>query len=383
MKTPPRPRRSSDSRSQDTQGREFVPGQEKTGGLSQDSAVFTEAVSSDLEQSAYVSIRVPEDTSVSRSVPVGASVRQRGKKSLQHRRIVQEEARQSISEDSVSGTVKLSGRRHRLREVLRRPIGSRAAVELMGVAQGAPVASATARLEEKRRARRRLRAGRYIVACFSVLAVALCVWGVFFSRLFALEQQQIQVTGSDDEIVSPVAVVESVEQWYGVPLTRLSLSSIAEHIRHSFPQVKDVEVKRRYPVGLDIVLTLREVVLSERLDSSWNHVDESGVILRRGQGVPAEGTARVVLPQEEGRERTQAAAALYHAWTALGTDLQSQCDLMSSDGMFVTFTLTSGASVVWGTDEAVELKSRVLAILVAERSAATYDVSAPTRPVIR
>ena len=55
--------------------------------------------------------------------------------------------------------------------------------------------------------------------------------------------------------------------------------------------------------------------------------------------------------------------------------------MSARDGHTLTLTLSQNRTVVWGTSEDSALKARVLAVLMTQRPATTYDVSSPKRSV--
>ena len=83
------------------------------------------------------------------------------------------------------------------------------------------------------------------------------------------------------------------------------------------------------------------------------------------------------LPQE----RAQGASDIASALGALDEGTRSQVAAITSTGSQVSFTLRGGQVVKWGTSADAPQKARVLATLLANVTASTYDVSSPNHPV--
>ena len=80
-------------------------------------------------------------------------------------------------------------------------------------------------------------------------------------------------------------------------------------------------------------------------------------------------------------DRQQAAADVLEAWDALDGGVRQEVESLASDGAQVTIALRGSRTVKWGTRGQAVPKAQVLAALLAQRSASTYDVSVPARPV--
>ena len=66
---------------------------------------------------------------------------------------------------------------------------------------------------------------------------------------------------------------------------------------------------------------------------------------------------------------------------ALDEATRAQVSTVTSTGTQVNFTLRGGQTVKWGTRGDAPQKARVLATLLANVQASTYDVSSPNHPV--
>ncbi|WP_035924053.1 cell division protein FtsQ/DivIB [Kocuria rosea] len=227
-----------------------------------------------------------------------------------------------------------------------------------------------------RRRRRRIGAVLGVLAALAVLA------GVLFLSP-ALAVRDITVRGA--ELTDPARVESALDAYRGVPLTRISKDEVRERVGR-IPQVRSIEVLLEPPHHLVVALRERVPVAAIEDDGKFVVVDSEGVELMTAgsaeeAGVPVVTGGRDVL---EG-ERFEAIADVL---AALPESVLAQLRTASAESLSsVELAFTDGRTVVWGTAEDSELKSQVLRELVEARGAGsgveTYDVSSPTRPVVR
>ena len=227
-----------------------------------------------------------------------------------------------------------------------------------------------------RRRRRRIGAVLGVLAALAVLA------GVLFLSP-ALAVRDITVRGA--ELTDPARVESALDAYRGVPLTRISKDEVRERVGR-IPQVRSIEVLLEPPHHLVVALRERVPVAAIEDDGEFVVVDSEGVDLMTAgsaeeAGVPVVTGGRDVL---EG-ERFEAIADVL---AALPESVLAQLRTASAESLSsVELAFTDGRTVVWGTAEDSELKSQVLRELVEARGAGsgveTYDVSSPTRPVVR
>lgn len=227
-----------------------------------------------------------------------------------------------------------------------------------------------------RRRRRRIGAVLGVLAALAVLA------GVLFLSP-ALAVRDITVRGA--ELTDPARVESALDAYRGVPLTRISKDEVRERVGR-IPQVRSIEVLLEPPHHLVVALRERVPVAAIEDDGEFVVVDSEGVELMTAgsaeeAGVPVVTGGRDVL---EG-ERFEAIADVL---AALPESVLAQLRTASAESLSsVKLAFTDGRTVVWGTAEDSELKSQVLRELVEARGAGsgveTYDVSSPTRPVVR
>ena len=110
---------------------------------------------------------------------------------------------------------------------------------------------------------------------------------------------------------------------------------------------------------------MRVGVAVEESGGGYWLIDDQGVAFEQVSGAGSYPIA--TLPQE----RAQGASDIASALGALDASTGSQ----------VSFTLRGGQVVKWGTSADAPQKARVLATLLANVTASTYDVSSPNHPV--
>ncbi|MFI7483098.1 cell division protein FtsQ/DivIB [Kocuria sp. M1R5S2] len=227
-----------------------------------------------------------------------------------------------------------------------------------------------------RRRRRRLWAGLGVLAALAGLAAVL-----FLSPLLAV--REVAVRGA--QLTDPARVEQALESYEGVPLTRISKAEVRERVGR-IPQVRSIEVLLEPPHLL--VVELHERVPVAAVEDGGEHVvvDSEGVRLRTASS-PEDAGVPVVTggPEVLEGERFEAIAAVL---AALPESVLAQLRTASAESLSsVELEFADGRRVVWGTAEDSELKAQVLRRLVEARGAdsgiATYDVSSPTRPVVR
>lgn len=227
----------------------------------------------------------------------------------------------------------------------------------------------------RRRARRWLVWRRVLVALLVVGALVGAVWLVLFSSVLAADGTE--VTGTD--VLPEQLVVETAEVPTGVPLARVDLDAIQARVE-GLAAVESVEVSRGWPDQVRIAVTERTPVAAVQWEGRWRGLDASGVLFRDYDRRPPE------LPVVRMRASTpvDALAECAAVVSTLPDDLLGRVeafDVRSIDD--ISFALKGGARVVWGSADYSEAKAEVLGILLEERDAATYDVSAPGRPTTR
>lgn len=276
-----------------------------------------------------------------------------------------------VSEDGREGAVSSSVERRRERASLARPIAAADAAALLG---GVDATDLGDRLRERSRARRLLVLRRIAWTVVTAALVGGATWVVFFSSLFALSTTSIQVSGEDGALVTVESVRSSVAGFEGVPLTRLNTRAVARAVESNVA-VKSASVSRRWPTSLRVSVSMRAGMAVEASSGSYWLVDDQGVAFERLGS--AGGYPLLTLSEDRATGASDVASVL----GALDESTRSQVSAITSSGTQVTFTLRGGQTVKWGTNEDAPQKARVLATLLANVTATTYDVSSPNHPV--
>ena len=255
--------------------------------------------------------------------------------------------------------------RRTTRGVLATPVAAADAATLLGSEEATDLGD---RLRERTRARRMLLLRRIAVSVVTVALVVGAGWLAFFSPLFALSTGNIQVTGEDGRLVTVDSVRSSVSPFEGVPLTRLDTQAVSRAVQ------ENVAVKSA-SVSLKVSVTMRAGIAVEAAEGTYWLVDDQGVRFERVSSVG--GYPLVTLSGD----RAAGASDVTSMLGALDQSTRSQVSAITSTGTQVNFTLRGGQTVKWGTSGDAPQKARVLATLLANVKATTYDVSAPNHPV--
>lgn len=286
----------------------------------------------------------------------------RGSREARSNRVV----REAVGEESSSAIV-----RRGARGTLSIPIAAADAAALLGSEETTDLGD---RLRERARARRLLLLRRAAIAIIVVALVGGASWAAFFSSLFALSTSAIEVSGEDGTLVTDESVRSSVSPFEGVPLTLLNTQEVARAVETNVA-VKSAAVSRRWPTSLTISVTMRTGMAVEASSGGYWLVDDHGVAFQQVNGA---GTYPLVtLPDD----RTTGAADVASVLGALDESTRSQVSAITATGTQVNFTLRGGQTVKWGTSADAPQKARVLATLLANVQASTYDVSSPNHPV--
>jgi cell division protein FtsQ len=227
----------------------------------------------------------------------------------------------------------------------------------------------------QRRRSRRLRVLRRVLVLLALVGLVVgAVWLVFFSSRLAVHHVTVRGTAllTPDQVRSQAAVP------LDVPLALSDLDAVEARVE-TLPAVRSAEVSRDWPDGVAIDVTEREAVAVVDREGTWQGLDDEGVLFR-SYPAPPEGLPEVRVRATTSVEALEEAA---HVVQALPPELLRRVqalDVGSIDA--ISFRLTSGATVTWGSADESEAKARVLAVLL-QRKASAYDVTAPGRPTIR
>ncbi|MBD9699711.1 cell division protein FtsQ/DivIB [Flavimobilis sp. GY10621] len=239
-----------------------------------------------------------------------------------------------------------------------------------------------ARLAERdaQRRRRWWVRGAWVAAGFVVLGAL--VWGVFFSPLFALDADEVVISG-EGTVIEPGDVVAVVDGVVDVPLPRLDTVALRGRIL-DVPGVRDARLTRDWPRGLTVELVSREPVAAVPQGGGVVLLDDEGVQVGRADAAP-EGLPTMTFDiAAEGRRTLESALILLNA---LPEGLAAEIATISAESPDdVRMTLRGGATILWGGKSDAALKVRVVEVLRSAKktkSSKVFDVSAPTAPITR
>jgi cell division protein FtsQ len=238
------------------------------------------------------------------------------------------------------------------------------------------------RLAERDAMRRHRLLRRVLGWTLGVLAVAGLGWVALFSPVLGLDPERVTISG-EGTVVDPAQVAAVVGAEAGTPLPRLDTVALRERVL-DLGGVRDVEIRRSWPTGLDVRLESREPVVAVPVEGGFALLDADGVQVRTDPAAP-EGLPQVEVPLDDADPRALEAAIVL--LNALPPDLGAQVQHVSASTRdAVVMRLHDGDTVEWGSAEDAALKVRVLQTLraVPENADVTvFDVSAPTLPVTR
>ncbi len=227
------------------------------------------------------------------------------------------------------------------------------------------------RLVARGRAARRTR----LTVTLSVVAVVVlvCLGGWLLLGTSVLGVQTVTVSGTERLDPATVRAVAAVPA--GEPLATLDAGAVAARLE-KLPVVRSVEVDRRWPRTVAIVVHERVAAAVQQRGPAFALVDRSGVVFdqvdRRPNGLPL-----VSAPVDAGPSALRAALDVLDVLPASVAGEVRQVRATGPDD--VRLQLSKGRTVVWGSAERGARKAAVLAVLLT-RKASVYDVSAPDAP---
>ena len=169
------------------------------------------------------------------------------------------------------------------------------------------------------------------------LVVAVAVWLVLLSPVFALDPAKVEVSGYGT-VVDPEEVRAAVEAQDGQSLATLSMSHLAAELK-DIPGVREAHVERHWPDGLVVTLVSREPVaaLPDRT-GGFTLVDDEGVQVGRASKAPKE-LPTLTVPSDKPKVLAAALGVMY----ALPADLADRVKSVSAATEdSVSFTLAKG-----------------------------------------
>lgn len=239
----------------------------------------------------------------------------------------------------------------------------------------------TRRLFGRRRRAARMHTAVRVLIAVVVLAVVLGgAWVVTFSSLLAADD--VTVTGTDQLTKAEVEAAADVP--LGRPLARIDLDAIEERVR-TLPLVESVEASRSWPGTVQLRVTERTAVAWIEIDGEIRGVDRFGSDFRSFPEAPQLTEIRVDTTDPRDRQQSfEGLGAVVATLRSSAPDLLAAIAYGEAETQdSLTFQLTDGRSIRWGSAEDSKRKIEVISALLGSVEASEYDVSAPEQPTTR
>lgn len=234
------------------------------------------------------------------------------------------------------------------------------------------------RYEEQRVANRKRSFNKLKRLVYAVVAAALVAWVALASPLFALRMSEIRVSGSGGQL-SPASVTKVIGDQEGRSLLLIDVAKQAKRVDKAFVRVRSVTIEREWPRGLNVMVTMRVPVAVLKTAKGYQILDGDAVVLETRSSQPA-GLAVI---ESSGKINSVQVQSITTAMGALDESVRSQVvSASATESGYVSFKLSSGASVIWGDNDRPALKARVLKTLLSIQ-ASVYDVSYPLNPTTK
>ncbi|WP_175408889.1 cell division protein FtsQ/DivIB [Streptomyces sp. TRM64462] len=233
---------------------------------------------------------------------------------------------------------------------------------------------------------RRLRMPRpprvLLLVAAALALVGGAVWTLYGSSWLRVEQ----VTVSGTRVLTPRQVEDAAAVPLGSPLASVDTDAIEDRLRRALPRIDSVDVVRSWPHAIGLEVTEREPVLVAEEGGKYIEVDAKGVRFATVDTAPREvpllrlDTGRSPSLRRFGAERLrrEAVGVVTGLPGRIARDVVS-VRVRSYDSL--TLELTGGRTVLWGSGEQGDAKTRALiALMKAAPKAGHFDVSAPSAP---
>lgn len=236
----------------------------------------------------------------------------------------------------------------------------------------------SSKIETKRKARRKKLLLRSLALLTGIAIVAGVVWALFFSSLFTVDSESIEVAIDDPVgIVDETEVRQIAETAVGKPVLRMPGGEI-ESALEDLPEVLDATVTTSFPNGMAVTIDAREPIACVGTSDSCVGIsdDATQIALTQEQ---RDSLPKITMNVDSDRAQAQL-TGLIDAVSTLPEDVRARVQTASvSDSGLIEFQLDEGL-VKWGPSEQNEKKARIIAVLL-EQSAGTYDVTSPDAPI--
>ena len=226
-----------------------------------------------------------------------------------------------------------------------------------------------------RRSRRR-RITLVVVGVVFLLTGALITAAVYSP---ALSLKHITISGTSR--VDQKAVLHAVDGQLGKPLALVDFTAIHAALA-KFPLIRSYVTESVPPDTLVIRISERTPIGVIQSAAGFTVVDAAGVELQQSQTRPP---GLPIITSDAALTKSAAFAASVQVLIALPPALLATVDTITAHTTDdVTFTLTTGQTVTWGSADQSAFKAEVLASLIKANGSptATYNVAAPNQAVV-
>ncbi|HUR72782.1 MAG TPA: FtsQ-type POTRA domain-containing protein [Sporichthya sp.] len=244
----------------------------------------------------------------------------------------------------------------------------------------AAAAAAEARFAERLEQRRRRRWIRTGIGALVAVVLLAAGWVVCFSNVLAVKSVQVagELRRLDAEQVERVADVP-----HGGALALLDTAPIEARVRTLAP-VADVHVERKFPNTVRIEVTERTPVAVLDTPHGRRLVDAEGVAYAAAGDT---GSRYVVVETKHDQLPPEALISVNRMIAALPELVRAKVKTVEADSdQDMTAVLSDGRKIVWGGPDQAEFKTKVLEVMLRNKStktARTFDVSVPEAPTVK
>jgi len=234
---------------------------------------------------------------------------------------------------------------------------------------------------EARRFTARTRRRRQIQLAIAGFVVVVLGGAVVTAYSPVMALRHIDVVGAHSVKASQVRQALAGELGKPLPLVK---SDDVRHALDDFRLIESYSTQLEPPSTLVVRITERSPLAVVQQGSSFEVVDEAGVVLSAGSS-PAPGLPVVTVPEGQQPDGSPAYAAAAAVIAALPDAVRATVTGASATSANnVALTLQGGKKVVWGGVDQMELKTADLqALLKGAAGASVYDVSSPRAPITR
>lgn len=224
--------------------------------------------------------------------------------------------------------------------------------------------------------KRRQRLRRGSIGVLVVAVIAALGYLFWFSPVFSYDPGKTRVTGASAQVPAG-QVKDQLAPYAGKPLLRVPTSQLSSTLKKENPWIKQVQVKREFPRGLAVRLTLRSPVAKT---PQGTLVDLEGTVF------PAKGfeasklvTVASSCAARDNHECLKSAATVVESLPPEIKEKITQVQTARLEN--IELDLKSGAKVIWGASRDNQKKAQVLLVLL-QRDGSVYNITDYAHPTI-